>query len=692
MFDIDKYLDDMRIKEFEPSESLVQKTKKECEKNMKPQKAQRRYHKQTSRKFGKGALIAIPAAAMLLVGVFLGAFLFGEKTDPSVVAFYTVDINPSVCVNVDENEIVQSVKSQNEDAEALLKTIDCVGLSVPEAVAKIIEAAKQAGFLDGDQKYVLIGRFGEGNEQALSDLQTLLDTKLGDLIDLLIVSGSLEDKLNADGLHVSAGLLILSQMADGVEITGDDKVADVVDEVNNTNQEKYLAPTLEAGANSEGVVLEWNELDFQKMGYTGKVSYHIMASNSELGIKNFDAVKIGKLDFMSTDDQPTRYFIDVEKCGVNGEKYKYYGIYAVYSGDIYVQSNVVKAIVPGPEESPKPSPSTSPEPSETPAPEPAEGLVSGYVDGEFVKLSWEKNSKDGFTGYKIVASKTNENPSYPEDGYLKYITNEGTTSKSLYEGYGGLKANTYYYFSVTYLYSDGSKIIGNAVWLKVPEKEEEPDPTDPPSGDMVATTIRGEMDGSAVYVSWDKIEHDHFAGYKVVYSYLDSTPVYGESNVYYTYITDPNVNSKVYSDITALKDYSSGATCYFSVTVLYNDPSTKVAGNVISFVAPESVPYPSTNISVSLSGNNVATSWTEITDERLQGYKVVASFTDSSPSYPENGYATWITDTTVTGYTILESYIKSLDGYEPGATCYFAITAVYDGKKVTGDADSLVYP
>ncbi|MBT7123019.1 MAG: hypothetical protein HN948_08435, partial [Clostridia bacterium] len=245
---------------------------------------------------------------------------------------------------------------------------------------------------------------------------------------------------------------------------------------------------------------------------------------------------------------------------------------------------------------------------------------------------------------------------------------------------------------VTYLYSDGSKIIGNAVWLKVPEKEEEPDPTDPPSGDMVATTIRGEMDGSAVYVSWDKIEHDHFAGYKVVYSYLDSTPVYGESNVYYTYITDPNVNSKVYSDITALKDYSSGATCYFSVTVLYNDPSTKVAGNVISFVAPESVPYPSTNISVSLSGNNVATSWTEITDERLQGYKVVASFTDSSPSYPENGYATWITDTTVTGYTILESYIKSLDGYEPGATCYFAITAVYDGKKVTGDADSLVYP
>jgi len=692
MFDIDEYLDDIRIKEFEPSNSLVQRTKKECEKNMKPQKATRSYRSEKSHKFSKGAFIAIPAAAMLLVGVFLGALFFGEKTDPSVVAFYTVDINPSICVNVDENEVVQSVKSQNEDAKKLLANIDCVGLSVPQVIRMIIDEAKLAGYLDGNQKYVLIGRFGEGNKQALNNLQSQLEAKIGDMIDLLIVSGTFEDKLDADGLNVSAGLLALSKMADGVEITGDEKVGEVVQEVNNTNQEKYLAPTLEAGASTSGVVLEWDELDFEKMGYTGKISYHIMAGIKEDDIKSFDATKIGKLDFMSTDEQPTRFFVDKQTCGVNGENYKYYGIYAVYSGDIYVQSNVVYAVVPGPSESPTPSPSETPAPSPSETPAPEEKMVSGYVDGEYVKLSWDKNSREGFCGYKIVASKTNENPSYPEDGYLKYITDVNTTSKSLYEGYTGLKANTYYYFSVTYLYSDGSRVIGNSVRLKVPEKEETPAPTPTPGGDMVSTTITGSIVDKTVTVSWDKITHANFAGYKVVYSYLDSTPVYGESNVYYTYITDANVTSKVYSDITALKDYSSGATCYFSVTVLYSDPSTKKPGNVVSFVAPESNPYPSTNISVSLSGNNVAASWAEITDARLVGYKVVASFTDSSPSYPENGYATWITDTTVTGYTISESYIKGLDGYAPGATCYFAITAVYEATKETGNVDSLAYP
>ena len=111
------------------------------------------------------------------------------------------------------------------------------------------------------------------------------------------------------------------------------------DLVNNSNQDKYLAPSLEAGASPDGVVLEWSKLDFEKMGFTGKVSYHIMAAGSESEIKSFSATKIGKLDFLSTEEQPTRFFINKEVCGVNGEKFKYYGIYAVYSDDIYVMYN-----------------------------------------------------------------------------------------------------------------------------------------------------------------------------------------------------------------------------------------------------------------------------------------------------------------------------------------------------------------
>lgn len=709
MFNIDKYLDNLRIKEFEPSDSLIEKTKASCEKHLNPNTA-RRYKKSKNNGISKAALIAIPAAAMLLVGLILGAILFGSlPVNANIAAFYTVDINPSICVNVDDNEVVTSIESQNEDARKLLNSLDCVGKTSTEAIKIIIEAAKQAGYLNAENTYVLVGRFGSGNEEALADLQTQLEDNLDEMIQLLIVSGSLKDKENADELNVSAGLLKLSEMAEGIVVEDDTKVEDVVEEVSEYNKGNYTAPSIQSSANENGITLSWNELDFESMGYTSNVSYHIMTANTEDALKTMSGVKIGKLSFLSTDSQPTSYFIDASSKLFDAEKYKYFAVYAVYSGDIYVLSNVVYAEMPSteptpsPSASPTPSPSPSPTPQETVAPptqtpEPPSDLVSGYISGEYVKLSWQKNQKDGFKGYKIVASKNNEHPSYPEDGYLKYITDENATSKSLYEGYAGLKGNTYYYFSVTYLYNDGSKIVGNAVRLKVPKKNvDEPEPTPntdptPEPSEYASTNISGSIDGSTVHLSWGKIDDSRLEGYKVMYSFYDSTPVYGESQCHYKkWITNPDTTS--YSlDITSLKDYSEGETCYFSITALYDDHSVKRTGSVVSFTAPAAQPYQSTSISVSLSGNNVAASWSKIDDDRLEGYKVVASFTDSSPSYPENGYAKWITDPNTTSYTIPESYIKGLDGYEAGKTCYFAITAVYSNKKETGSVSTLDYP
>ena len=697
MFDIDKYLQDMRIKEFYPSDSLIEKTKISCEKAARP-RAAKHYSKTKGSKLTRAAVIAIPAALMLLVGVLLGAFLFAEKDDPSVVAFYTVDINPSICIHVDENEIVKSIKSQNKDAQKLLESISCEGLSSSSAIELIINAAMDAGYINDTNKYVLVGRFGDANEQALLSLQEQLEADIDDMIQLLIVSGSFEDKQSADELNVSAGLLKLSQMAEGVEIEDNAKVKDVVEQVSQINQYKYKAPYIKAKTDSVGITMNWQELDFSDMGYTGKVVYNIMAAKNKSSFEDMTAVKLDELSFLSTEVQPLSFFVSSES-GIPAN-YSYYAVYAVYADDIYVKSNMVFAEIPKPEPSSTPVVTQSPKPTQTPQPEPME-LVSGYVSGEYIKLSWEKNENDDFLGYKVVASKTNEHPSYPEDGYLKYITDEDVTSKSLYEGYGGLKADTYYYFSITYLYDDGSRIIGNAVRLKVPKKADDPKPTktpepttSPTSTPAVypSTNIGGSIDGSIVSLHWDKISEPALEGYKVMYSFYDTTPVYGESKCYYKYWITNAETTNCSLDITSLNDYEAAKTCYFSITALYEDHTIKKAGNVISFDAPAAAPYPSTNISVSLSGNDVYTAWSQITDERLEGYKVVASFTNSSPSYPADSYAAWITNAGTTSYTIPESYIKGLSGYEPGKTCYFSITAVYSAAKETGAVDSLDYP
>lgn len=729
MFDIDKYLDDLRIKEFEPSDSLVEKTKTSCEKYLNLNK-EKKYYRSKNNGISKAALITIPAAAMLLIGVVLGAIIFGSvPANSNITAFYTVDINPSVCVNVDENEIVTSIESQNEDAKKLLNSLDCVSKTPTKAIEIIIKAAKQAGYLNSENTYVLVGRFGDGNKEALEGLQAQLENSLDDMIQLLIVSGSLKDKHDADELNVSAGLLKLSQMAEGIVVKNNTNVEDVVDELSEYNQGNYTAPSINATSQKNGITLSWNELNFEAMGYTGNVSYNIMTASTKEALQTMKGIKIGNLSFLSTDTQTTSYFIDAETELFDADKYRYFSVYAVYSGNIYVLSNIVYAKMPNTEPTPSPSPTALPSPSSLPTPTPQEtepapvntpqpsvDLVSGYISGDNVKLSWQKNQKDGFKGYKIVASKNNEHPSYPEDGYLKYITDENTTSKALYEGYKSLKGNTYYYFSITYLYEDGSKIVGNAVRLKVPKKDvEEPTPTPnaeptptpdteptptpnaeptPTPDEYASTNISGSIDGNTIHLSWSKIDDSRLEGYKVVYSFSNQNPIYKGDNSHYKYwITNPDTTS-CSLDITSLKDYSEGKTCYFSITALYDAHSVKKPGNAVSFTVTAAQPYPSTNISVSLNGNNVAASWAQIDDERLEGYKVVASFIHSDPYYSRDKYAAWITDITVTNFSIPESFIKEkLEGYSLGATCYFAITAIYkDDTRKTGTVDSLVYP
>lgn len=682
MFDIDRYLNSLKIKEFSPQDELVERTKEQCI------KAGKRLRRRPERKgqIKKAAYIALPAAAILLIGVVLGAFLFGAKdtAQPSVVAYYTVDINPSVCINVDEDEVVASIKYQNKDAKALLAGMDIVGLPAIDAIRKIIGAAEAAGYLEGNEKYVLVGRFGSGGDDELDDLQAQLEESLGDMINLLVISGSLEDKQAADASDVSAGLLKLSKMAKGVKLTGQEKVEDVVEEVLENNQDQFIAPTLTTTTGKGGIRLSWNNLNFEDMGYIGDVTYKIVAGSSEDQINSGGGHKIVQYDFDATDDQPQSCIVEAFSHNINPGDVKYFGIYAIYGG-LVMKSNVVTVVMPEPSPSPSVEPSKSPEPTPTVTPKPADPMptpiinthtVSGHVSGEYVRLSWSKATEDNFKGYKIVASRNNPNPKYPDDGYIKYITNRNTTAKSLYEGYAGLKANTYYYFSVTYLHSDCMEIAGNAVRLKVPEKSEDPEPTPTPNDDMVSTNISGSLGETKVNLSWSAVSHSQFKYYKVVAAKHPNPSYPAESYI------DVITNSSTVSGSYKISDFDAGETYYFAITVVYKD-GTKMTGSDIALTMPGETPpeepYVETAIRGNISDNIVSVNWDQINHDQLDGYKVMFSFTDSNPVYGDGSSYRWITNHTTTSTSI---DITTIRDYQPGATCYFSITALYNDHDV----------
>jgi hypothetical protein len=140
----------------------------------------------------------------------------------------------------------------------------------------------------------------------------------------------------------------------------------------------------------------------------------------------------------------------------------YLSITAVYDGhSVKVPGDAIEIVLPA---------SVPPE-----APLPVTTIKQANKDGD-VLLSWTKIADSRLTGYKVVLSRGNTLPVYPDDGYLVWITDPCQTSVVLragdrYQGsndFGGrLEAGGSYYARVTALFKDG-KTNSNVIRVTLP--------------------------------------------------------------------------------------------------------------------------------------------------------------------------------------------------------------------------------
>lgn len=230
------------------------------------------------------------------------------------------------------------------------------------------------------------------------------------------------------------------------------------------------------------------------------------------------------------------------------------------------------------------------QPQSTP-PEYTVPRMTARVDGNRVIIGWQAIKNDNFQGYKVIISKNDSTPQYPENGYLYYITNKNQTSAIVdnHEPYKNGDFGEYltpgqkYYFSVTALYND-RKVPGNVVALTYPGST---------SGDTrvdrTTTTVTGKIDGSKIVLNWQPVTGDGFNYYKVVISKNNSRPKYPEDGYLY-YFTDKNQTTATIDNSSAYNggDFGGylvpGEKYYFSITVVYGD--RKLPSNTISLVYP----------------------------------------------------------------------------------------------------------
>ncbi|MGN1078385.1 MAG: hypothetical protein ACI4ST_07695, partial [Candidatus Gallimonas sp.] len=122
------------------------------------------------KQFCTGAFALVLSLSLAACGVASETGTDGDSTvdaDPAVEtysAYLAVDINPSVEFVIEDGEVV-SVRAANDDASVLLTDEDFAGLTVEEAVKKLVELAEELGFLTDSNRNVKITVVADGEER-----------------------------------------------------------------------------------------------------------------------------------------------------------------------------------------------------------------------------------------------------------------------------------------------------------------------------------------------------------------------------------------------------------------------------------------------------------------------------------------------------------------------------------------------
>jgi hypothetical protein len=336
-------------------------------------------------------------------------------------------------------------------------------------------------------------------------------------------------------------------------------------------------------------------------------------------------------------------------------------------------------------------------------------VVQGVVEGDHVRLSWNRIADSRLIGYKVVASRNNPAPSYPNDGYLYWITDLDQTSATIYNStpsHGGDIGTSFlpgvlYSFSVTAVYTDGN-VAGSVARLNFPSDRQ---------GGYYGPDIYGNADPRHIWLNWGGTSDRRVLAYKVLISRNNPDPrYYGDHDAILTIGRDQNSATLDTSASYYSSDFSGRlqpGTYYLRVIAIY--PDRVIHGRVIRITVPDKsitdkttpVPtqtagYPAAQLTGSVDGSKIRLSWTVIPDSRFQGYKVVISKNNPNPKYPDDGYLYYITDRNQHTATVdtSSSYNNGDFGGHmvPGETYYFSITTLYPDQKVAGNTISLTCP
>jgi hypothetical protein len=131
-------------------------------------------------KFSFRRSLAIVTAVVLMSGVFAIA---GTAIYSTPVAAVSVDINPSIELEINVLHRVVSAEAYNEEGALILAKLDLINLPVKAAVSQIVEAAAEAGYVEEDGSSIIAITTSTDNDSLGDDLEEETEDAVQDALD-----------------------------------------------------------------------------------------------------------------------------------------------------------------------------------------------------------------------------------------------------------------------------------------------------------------------------------------------------------------------------------------------------------------------------------------------------------------------------------------------------------------------------
>ncbi|MDA3846998.1 MAG: S-layer homology domain-containing protein [Vallitaleaceae bacterium] len=262
-----------------------------------------------------------------------------------------------------------------------------------------------------------------------------------------------QDWHNGETNKVVAGttyyVAITALYNDGSTITGNVEIVTIPGSSQSHDEDVTMTYAIDNGK----VDLQWTEVE-------GEINYYkVVMSEDEANpmypTDGYAAVLYGNSYTVEVGD----YYNGGDLSSVQAGKTYYVAITVVYKDGTKVSSNVARITMPGVAE------------VENPVINHTAPTLSATTRSNDVLLNWTAVAGE-INYYKVVLSKSDATPSYPDNGYVTY---QNTTSYELevgksYSGgdVGSITSGQSYYVAITVVYKDGTKLTSNVKRITMP--------------------------------------------------------------------------------------------------------------------------------------------------------------------------------------------------------------------------------